>query len=333
MSEIKKTDKIFLTGSRGFLGKHLINELKEAGYTNILSPTSKQLNLLNFKKLDNYINREKPDVVIHLAGLVGGIGANRKDPAGFFDKNMRMGMNLINAVCGYNGEKVKDNKKFISISTTCSYPHTPPTLPFKEEEIWQGYPESTNAPYGIAKKALSVMGEAYKEQYGLNFVTLIPTNLYGPGDNFDLESSHVIPALIRKISSAKENNEKEVMFWGDGSPSRDFLFVKDCAKIIRILMENYESSDWINVGSGVEVKIKELSEYIIDIIGYNGEAIWDSSKPNGQPRRCLDVQRLKTVFKEINKEFELTDFKDGLKETIKYWNSIKENTNEIRRND
>ena len=324
---MEKNAKIFITGANGFLGRHLVKELNDCGYENLLTPTIDELDLMNAGDLALYMEEYKPDVIIHLAAIVGGIGANRDDPGGFFYHNMQMGMNLINGCIIYDIRTKKPKysavDRFVFISTTCAYPHTPPKIPFREEDLWEGYPEPTNAPYAIAKKALGVMGRAYRDQYKLDFRSLIPTNLYGPGDSFDLKTSHVIPALIRKVQYAIDNNEKEISVWGTGKPTREFLYVRDCAEGIRLAMETKSSyfGTPINLGNGNEISITELLRTIGELMGYKGGFKWDTCKPDGQPRRRLDIKKAEKRFGfTANTPLEI-----GLQETIDYWNEVKNN--------
>jgi GDP-L-fucose synthase len=253
----------------------------------------------------------KPDIVIHLAAVVGGIGANRAHPGKFFYDNAIMGIQLIEYARKY------DIEKFVQIGTICAYPKYT-SVPFKEENLWDGYPEETNAPYGLAKKMLLVQLQAYRQEYGLNGIFLLPVNLYGPGDNFDLESSHVIPAMIRKFVEAKEKGEKEVVLWGDGSPTREFLYVEDAAEGIILATEKYDKPDPINLGAGFEISIKDLANKIKELVGYEGKTTWDTTKPNGQPRRMLDTTKAKQEF-----GFEAKiDFDDGLNNLAKWFISV-----------
>jgi GDP-L-fucose synthase len=257
---------------------------------------------------DSTINGKAPDVLIHLAAHVGGIGANRKYPAEFFYDNLMMGAPLMHEAWRNGVEK------FVAIGTVCAYPKYTP-VPFKEEDLWNGYPEETNAPYGLAKKMLLVQSQAYRQQYGYNSIFLLPVNLYGPGDNFDPESSHVIPALIRKCLEAKERGDDHIVAWGDGSPTREFLYVEDAAEGILLAAERYNDSEPVNLGSAFEISIKDLLETIVRLTGFEGEIVWDTSKPNGQPRRKLDVTRAREWF-----GFESwTSFEDGLRETIEWY--------------
>jgi GDP-L-fucose synthase len=250
-----------------------------------------------------------PDVIIHLAALVGGIGANRARPAEFFYVNLMMGVQLLHEAWLYGVEK------FVAVGTICAYPkHTP--VPFKEENLWDGYPEETNAPYGLAKKMLLVQAQAYRQQYGFNAIFPLPVNLYGPGDNFDLESGHVIPALIRKFSDAKAKGEKQVVLWGDGSPTREFLYARDAAEGLLLAAERYNGPEPFNLGSGQEIQIKELARLIAQMTGFKGEVIWDTSKPNGQPRRSLDTSRAEQYFGFRAR----TPLEQGLRLTIEWYN-------------
>jgi len=250
----------------------------------------------------------RPDVIIHLAALAGGIGANRARPADFFYINLMMGVQLMHAAWERGVEK------FVATGTICAYPKYTP-LPFKEENLWNGYPEETNAPYGLAKKMLLVQAQAYREQYGYNAIYLLPVNLYGPRDNFDLETSHVIPALIRKCIEAKESGSPQVVLWGDGSPTREFLYVEDAAEGIVLAAERYNGSEPVNLGSGQEIQIRDLAELIACLTGYEGELVWDTSKPNGQPRRALDVSRAEKYFGFRAQ----TPFEEGLRRTINWY--------------
>ena len=311
-----------VTGAKGFLGKHVCQELRDKGYSNIIecannnssNPYYIQPNsLVNHCDLRNkdsvraLIQYNKPDVIIHLAARVGGIGANQENPATFIHDNLTMGINLI--------EESKDLVgKFVLAGTVCSYPKYCP-IPFEEKNIWSGYPEETNAPYGIAKKTLMRLVEAYNEQYGFNGVNLIPVNMYGPHDHFNLTSSHVIPALILKFYNAMQEGDSSVTLWGTGQASREFLFAPDCAEAIKLAIEKDVSPEPINIGTGQEIKICELATEIAEQMGYGGKIIYDTSKPDGQPRRCLDTTRAKDRLGFEAK----TNFKDGLKQTIEWF--------------
>jgi GDP-L-fucose synthase len=279
--------KILITGSNGFLGHHLVSRLKD-NY-DLLLPRSSEMNVKDLKQLCDYVSDTNPDAIIHLAAVCGGIGANQKFPADFFLSNSLMSLNILSASSYYGIEKL------ITLGSVCSYPKFTP-VPFKEEDIWNGYPEETNAPYGIAKKTLLVGCKAYHEQYGNNFIHLIPVNMYGEHDNFDPNSSHVIPALLKKFIEAKEKGESSVEVWGDGSASREFLYAGDCARAIELALERYNSPNPINIGTGQEISIKNLVYLIRDIVGFEGAITFDPSKPNGQPRRCLDTSKAEKKF-------------------------------------
>ena len=300
--------KILVTGGAGFLGSFIIEQLKEKGIEkeNIRIPRSKETDL---RRWENCIKAVKDiDIVIHLAAKVGGIGYNQKYPATLFYDNAIMGIQMIEAA------RQSDVEKFVAIGTVCAYPKFTP-VPFKEEDLWIGYPEETNAPYGLAKKMLLVQSQAYRQQYGFNSIFLLPVNLYGPRDNFDLKNSHVIPALIRKFTEAVKNNKKEVVVWGTGKVSREFLYVEDAARGIILAAEKYNKPEPVNLGAGFEIKIKDLVELIAEFTGFNGEIMWDTTKPDGQPRRCLDVHRAKEEF-----GFEAKGgFREGLKKTIEWY--------------
>jgi GDP-L-fucose synthase len=279
---------LLITGASGFLGKAVLREFD--GNCNLFDQISvfrsKEYDLRSKEAIQDLLNDKKPHTIVHLAATVGGIGANMKSPGRFLYENLIMGVELIEQARLFNIQK------FVLLGTICSYPKFTP-VPFQEEELWNGYPEETNAPYGLAKKLLLVQLDAYRKQYDFKGISLLPVNLYGPADNFDLESSHVIPAMIRKMHEAKERGDHEVVLWGDGSPSREFLFVDDAARGIRLATENYDNPEPVNLGSGNEITMKKLAEMIKRVVGYQGEVVWDSSKPNGQPRRCLDVTKAK----------------------------------------
>jgi len=300
--------KILLTGGAGFVGRHVKAELLRRGVDkkNILIPRSHDYDLRREDICDRLTRNI--DIVIHLAGNVGGIGYNRDNPGRLFYDNMMMGVNLIESA------RVHKVKKFVQIGTICAYPKFAP-IPFQEKELWNGYPEETNAPYGIAKKALLVMLQAYREQYRFNGIYLLPVNIYGPYDNFDPKSSHVIAALIKKIHDAKKENAKEIIVWGDGSATREFFFVEDAAKAIVKATEYYEKSEPVNIGAGFEISIKELVNKLVQLMDFNGSIIWDTTKPNGQPRRMLDTSR---AIQEFGFKAETT-FDEGLKKTIDWY--------------
>lgn len=300
--------KYLLTGGSGFLGKYVYSKLIQRGVDkkNIIIPRSSDYDL---RKWDNCIRLlENVDIVIHLAANVGGIGYNIKYPGTLFYDNAVMGIQLMEAA------RQKNIEKFVAIGTVCAYPNLT-DVPFKEEDLWNGFPEITNAPYGIAKKILHVQSESYRKQYGFNSVFLLPVNLYGPGDHFHLEHSHVIPALIMKFVDAIENNIESVTVWGSGKPSREFLYVEDAAEAIILALENYNRSDPVNLGSSQEIRIIDLVDLIKDLTGYSGEIIWDHSKPDGQPRRKLDISKAEKEFGFRAK----TKLDDGLKKTIDWY--------------
>lgn len=303
-------ERIVITGGAGFLGLHLQKELKRKGVSegNLLIPTIEEYDLTKEADVICMYDDMSPTTVIHLAAEVGGIGANRANPGRYFYANIAMGLHLIEHA------RLRNLKKFVQVGTICAYPKFTP-VPFKEKDLWEGYPEETNAPYGVAKKALLVMLQAYRAQYGLNGIYLLPVNLYGPGDNFDLETSHVIPALIRKFVHAVDTNAKEVVVWGTGSASREFFYVEDAARGIAMATEKYDGEDPVNLGAGFEITIKDLAEKIRHLTGFDGKIVWDSTKPDGQPRRCLDTSRAKERF---GFEADMT-FDEGLKRTIEWF--------------
>jgi len=303
-----KSDKIVVTGGAGFLGSFLLEKLKSHGFSNLYVPRIEDWDLTREADVEKLYAQQKPAAVIHLAAQVGGIGANRENPGRYFYANMIMGVHLIEHA------RRAGLQKFVQIGTICAYPKFTP-VPFKESDLWTGYPEETNAPYGIAKKALLVMCQAYRAQYGLNAVYLLPVNLYGPRDNFDPRSSHVIPALVRKCVEARRQNAPYIEAWGTGSASREFLYVEDAAEGIALTLEKYDSPEPMNLGSGREITIKALTELIARLTGFTGEIRWDPSKPDGQPRRCLDVSRAR---KEIG-FVAGTPFEEGLQRTIAWF--------------
>ena len=300
--------RICVTGGAGFLGTHLIANLRSKGASDIFIPTIEKYDLVDRDAIAQLLEDSNPDVIIHLAAHVGGIGANREHPAEFFYDNLMMGVQLLHQAYERGVEK------FVAIGTVCAYPKFTP-VPFKEDDLWLGYPEETNAPYGLAKKMLLVQSQAYRAQYGYNSVFLLPVNLYGPGDNFNPRSSHVIPALIRKCVEAKDNGDDHIVVWGDGSPTREFIYVTDAAEGIALAAERYNESEPVNIGSGFEISIKDLAEKIARMTGFEGELVWDTSKPNGQPRRALDTSRATEKFGFTAK----TDFEEGLQETISWF--------------
>lgn len=306
----KRFGKVLLTGGAGFLGRHVDAELRSQGYTDIFVPRSAQYDLTEQQTVRTLLDEVKPDLIIHLAARVGGIGANRENPGHYFYQNAMMGILLIEEA------RRRDVEKFVCVGTICSYPKFA-QVPFSEDELWAGYPEETNAPYGLAKKMLLVQLQAYRDQYNFNGAYVMPVNLYGPEDNFDPGSSHVIPALIKKFSDAKLQGLDEVVLWGDGSPTREFFYVDDAARGIVMAAENYDSPEPVNLGSGSEIRIKDLAGMISDIIGFGGKITWDTTKPNGQPRRKLDTRRALQAF-----GFEATVVLEvGLKRTIDWYHS------------
>jgi GDP-L-fucose synthase len=318
-----KEKRVVVTGGAGFLGRFVVEKLKQRGAKEIVVPRIEEFDLTDIESIkrlfdqlgmqkksliDSHRNAASNVIIIHLAALVGGIAANRERPADYFYANLMMGTQLMHEAWQRGVDK------FVAIGTICAYPKITP-LPFKEENLWDGYPEETNAPYGLAKKMLLVQAQAYREQYDFNSVYLLPVNLYGPGDNFDLHTSHVIPALIRKCVEAKENNEKEIVVWGDGSPTREFLYVEDAAEGILLATEYYDGNEPVNLGSGYEISIKDLVQTISKLTGFSGDLVWDTSKPNGQPRRVLDITRAAQYFGfRAN-----TNFEDGLRKTIEWF--------------
>jgi GDP-L-fucose synthase len=306
--ELQKSDTIAITGGAGFLGSFVIEELKNRGYQNLVPLRKTDFDLTHEAEVERLYQNIKPTVILHLAAEVGGIGANRDNPGRFFFANMAMGMHLI------EGARRHGLKKFVQVGTICAYPKFTP-VPFQESELWNGYPEETNAPYGVAKKSLLVMCQAYRQQYGLNAIYLLPVNLYGPRDNFHPHSSHVIPALIRKCVEARRRGDAHITAWGTGAVSREFLYVKDCAAGLVSAAERYDSPEPINLGSGREITIKILTELVAELSNFTGKIIWDPTKPDGQPRRCLDVSRAKA---DLGFTAE-TSLEAGLAETIQWF--------------
>ena len=329
--------RVLVTGGAGFLGSFVVEKLQQRGAKEIFVPRSKDYNLVEMEAVQRVYKDAQPDIVIHLAAQVGGIGANRANPGKFFYENLMMGAQLMEV-----GRQV-GIEKFVGVATICSYPKFTP-VPFKEEDLWNGYPEETNAPYGLAKKMLLVQSQTYRQQYGFNSIVLFPVNLYGPRDNFDLETSHVIPALIRKCLEAQSASARSSMFdvegtsnlerrtpseeprtsnvepptltvWGTGTPTREFLYVEDAAEGILLAAEHYNKSEPVNLGAGFEISIKELVDLIVKLTGFNGRVVWDSTKPDGQPRRMLDISKADKEFWFKSK----TNFEEGLKKTIKWY--------------
>lgn len=299
---------VCVTGGAGFLGGYVVKKIQEHGVKDIFIPRKEDYDLVQPDAVKQLLQDAKPNVIVHLAAQVGGIGANRLYPAEFFYNNLMMGVLLQHEAW------LAGVDKFVGVGTVCAYPKFAP-VPFKEEDLWNGYPEETNAPYGLAKKMLLVQSQTYRQQYNFNSIFLMPVNLYGPGDNFDLETSHVIPALIRKCVEAREQGIDHISVWGDGSPTREFIYVEDAAEGIVLATENYNSSEPVNIGSSFEISIKELVVLIAKLTGFEGDLVWDTSKPNGQPRRKLDTSRAEKAFNFKAK----TDFEAGLQKTIDYY--------------
>ncbi len=308
MSGFFEDKRVVVTGGAGFLGGYVTKGLRKRGCKNILVPEIDDYDLVKAEDIVRMYEDMKPDVVIHLAAVVGGIGANRDHPGEFFYKNLMMGVQLIEQ------GRLFGVDKFVAIGTVCAYPKFTP-VPFREEQVWDGYPEETNAPYGLAKKMLLVQSQAYRQEYGFNSIFLLPVNLYGPGDNFDPASSHVIPSLIKKCVDAIDNGDDYIECWGTGNVSREFIYAADAADGILLATEKYDSSEPVNIGSGSEIMIRNLAEKIARLTGFDGEIWWDSSKPDGQPRRRLDVSKAKKYFGFEAK----TTFDDGLKATIDWY--------------
>jgi GDP-L-fucose synthase len=307
--ENKIMSKIVVTGGTGFLGTHVVKKLRERGF-NVDVPQHANHDLRHRNEIQAMFRMYEPDIVIHLAAVCGGIGANQKSPGKFFYDNLIMGLEMIDVA------RDRGVEKFVQVGTVCAYPkHTP--VPFKEEDIWNGYPEETNAPYGIAKKALLVQCQAYRQQYGMNAIYLVPVNLYGPGDNFDAFTSHVIPALIKKCVDAKKHHDDGIVVWGTGAASREFLYVEDCAEAIVLATEKYNGAEPVNIGSGSEIVMRDLVEVIKKATGFEGSTIYDASKPDGQPRRCLDTSRAEKAF-----GFKAsTSFEEGIRKTVAWYES------------
>lgn len=300
--------KIMVTGGAGFLGRYVVRKLEERGCQGIAVPLAEEYDLVTMEGVERAYEYFDPEIVIHLAAVVGGIGANRANPGLFFFNNLMMGVQLMEEA------RVRDIEKFVALGTICCYPKFTP-VPFKEEDLWNGYPEETNAPYGLAKKMLLVQSQAYRQQYAFNSIFLMPVNLYGPGDNFDPETSHVIPALIKRCFEAKENDLNELAVWGTGTASREFFYVEDCAEAIVLATERYDGGDPVNIGAGFEITIRELAELIARLVGFEGKLVWDTTRPDGQPRRMLDVSRAEREF-----GFRAgTGFEEGLARTVEWY--------------
>ena len=332
-----KNKRITITGGKGFLGTYLINKIKAKGYHHLFIANIPEYNLVKIEDIKRMYDDSEPDIVIHLAAKVGGIGFNQENPATLFYENLMMGTQLLHE--GY----VRNIDKLVAIGTICAYPKFTP-VPFKEEDLWNGYPEETNAPYGLAKKMMLVQSQAYRQQYGFNSIFLLPVNLYGPGDNFDPRSSHVIPALIKKVVDAMGSEEadsqrinepnklnrpdrpdKPITVWGTGKATREFFYVEDAAEAIILAMERYNKSDPVNIGAGFEISIKELVKLIVRLTGFKGQITWDTSKPDGQPRRMLDTTKAFTEFGFKAK----TSFEQGLKQTIEWYREFRISKGEL----
>jgi GDP-L-fucose synthase len=303
---MKSGTRVTVTGGAGFLGRYVVAGLQRRGY-DVFVPRRATYDLTEEHAVVRLLGDARPDVIVHLAAVVGGIGANQREPGRFFYQNLHMGTMLMEHA------RRQQVAKFVGIGTICSYPKFTP-VPFTEDHLWDGYPEETNAPYGIAKKMLLVQGQAYRQQYGFNAIHLLPVNLYGPGDNFDPQTSHVIPALIRKCLEAVERGDQKVVCWGDGSPTREFLYVEDCAEGIALATDRYDGRDPVNLGAGFEISIKDLTTVVAELCGFRGEIVWDRTKPNGQPRRSLDTSRAALFGFRAT-----THFRDGLARTIEWF--------------
>lgn len=307
--------RVVVTGGAGFLGSFVVERLHQTEWCDqVVPPGSQQYDLRHEGAVIRLYEDAQPDIVVHLAGVVGGIGANRANPGKFFYDNLMMGVQTMHQAYLYGVEK------FVAIGTICAYPKFTP-VPFEEENLWYGYPEETNAPYGLAKKMLLVQAQAYRQQYDFNAIYLLPVNLYGPRDNFDPASSHVIPALIKKCFDAIERDEDEIVVWGDGSPTREFLYVEDCAEAIVLATERYDKPEPVNIGAGMEISIKDLAHLIVEQTRFEGRITWDTSKPGGQPRRCLDVTRAEREFGFRAR----TGFEEGLRRTIEWYRGYRSN--------
>ena len=303
-----KNKRITITGGKGFLGKHLIKAFRNHGHENIAVADLPDYNLIDLGDVRRLYEETRPDIVVHLAAKVGGIGFNQENPGSLFYDNIMMGVQLIHE--GY----LRKIDKFVALGTICAYPKFTP-VPFREDDLWNGYPEETNAPYGLAKKMMLVQSQAYRQQYGFNSIFLLPVNLYGPGDNFDPNSSHVIPALIKKCVDARIRGEKEIIVWGTGQATREFFYVEDAAEAIVLATERYNKSEPVNIGAGFEISIRDLVELIVKLTGFKGRIAWDAAQPDGQPRRMLDTRK---ALQEIGFRA-VTDFREGLRKTISWY--------------
>ncbi len=310
MSQFWPHKRIVVTGGTGFLGSFVVDKLNARGARSVFAPHSRDYDLRDLGAIRRLLRDTRPDILIHLAARVGGIGANRARPAEFFYDNLMMGVQLLDETYRHGVSK------FVAIGTVCAYPKSSP-VPFREEDFWNGYPEETNAPYGLAKKMLLVQSQAYRKQYGFNSIFLIPVNLYGPRDNFDLDGGHVIPAIIRKCAEAVERGEQEIVCWGDGTPTREFLYVEDCAEAVILATERYDGEEPVNVGSGFEISIKDLLGLIADLTGFDGRVVWDTTRPNGQTRRHLETRRAQELFGFRSR----TGLPEGLRRTIAWYSN------------
>jgi GDP-L-fucose synthase len=306
--ELERTPRILVTGGSGFLGAHVLERLRRRGLSAVVAPRSSEFDLVDPAATDRLFSELKPVLVLHLAARVGGIGANRQHPGTFFRDNMAMGLNVLEAARAHGVGKV------VLTGTVCAYPKFAP-VPFREDDLWKGYPEETNAPYGVAKRALLVMAQAYRQEFGSNYVMVLPVNLYGPGDHFDLERSHVIPAMIRKFVDAQTRGEPSVTLWGDGTPTREFLYVEDAVDGVLLAAERYDGPEPINLGTGDELSMRALADTVARATGYAGAISWDSSRPNGQPRRRLDTARAQALLGFVAR----TSFADGLARTVAWY--------------
>jgi len=318
MASFWSDKRVVVTGGAGFLGSFVVEQLRTKGCRQIIVPRSRDYDLVEMEAVRRLYADTTPDVLIHLAARVGGIGANQANPGRFFYENLMMGSQLIEI------GRQRGLGKLVAIGTICAYPKFAP-IPFQEDDIWAGYPEETNAPYGLAKKMMLVQSQAYRQQYGFNSIVLFPVNLYGPHDNFDLQTSHVIPALIRKCVEARDTGASEIVLWGDGTPTREFLYVEDAAEGILLAAEQYEDSRPLNLGTGEEISINGLATMIATEVGYTGRIAWDKTKPNGQPRRCLDVSRIKQTIGFQAKH----TLRDGLKKTFAWFHAHREKLREV----
>ena len=312
MNDFWRQKRVIVTGGAGFLGRHLVARLRARGCEHVEVPRSSEYDLCSMNAVSQLCQRSAADMVIHLAAVVGGIGANRENPGTYFYKNLMMGVQLM--------EQARLHKidKFVAVGTICSYPKFTP-VPFREEDIWNGYPEETNAPYGLAKKMLIVQAQAYREQFGYRAICLLPVNLYGPGDNFAYDNSHVVPALIRKCLEARDRGTDHIEVWGTGEVSREFLFVEDATEGILLAAEKYDDADPVNLGAGFEIKVRELARMIVRLTEFQGSLRYDASQPDGQPRRCLDTSRARQQFGFTNK----TTLESGLRRTIDWYESVR----------